>query len=265
VAEKECIQNDDASNVMKTLILSDVHANWPALEAVLGAEPNVDQIVCLGDLVNYGPQPAECVAWAMQLRPGSRIIQGNHDAAFGRDDDPRCTPAYQWLAKAMQSATTHLLTREMKQFLTQLPAMDWFPLGEAECVACHAIPSDPLYGYLSEQSALTLWESEINVAGHPDLLLLGHTHVPMKTQFQRTLVINPGSVGQPKHGDSRAAYAVWEDGTVTLRRVAYPVDETIRAFEGLKVPLPVQQRLVEELRTGRVGAIGSSLATKGVR
>jgi predicted phosphodiesterase len=238
---------------VKILLLSDIHGNWPALEAVLHAEPGADRILCLGDLVNYGPQPAECVAWAMRLGPDCRVLQGNHDRAFGMGDDPRCAPAYQWLASAMQSATSHLLTREMKQFLARLPAMDWFPLGDTECIACHAIPSDPLYGYLSERSALTLWESELNVAGHPDLLLVGHTHVPMKTQFQRTLIVNPGSVGQPKHGDPRAAYAVWQDGTVTLRRVAYPVEETIRAFVGLKVPMPVQQRLVEELRTGRTG------------
>jgi predicted phosphodiesterase len=238
---------------MRILLLSDIHGNWPALQAVLHAEADISQIICLGDLVNYGPQPAECVAWAMRFGAEGRVIQGNHDAAFGRDDDPRCTPAYQWLASAMQSATSHLLTREMKQFLAQLPAMDWFPLGDAECVACHAIPSDPLYGYLSEGSALTLWESELNVACHPDVLLVGHTHVPMKTQFQRTLVINPGSVGQPKHGDSRAAYAVWQDGTVTLKRVAYPVEETVRALDALEVQLSVKQRLVEELRTGRTG------------
>ena len=235
---------------MRVLILSDVHGNWPALQAVLQAESNLDQIICLGDLVNFGPQPAECVAWAMRLGAGDLAIQGNHDRALGMGADPRCTPAYQWLANATQSATANFLDRSMKHFLAKLSPIKRFELGNASCVACHAIPSDPLYGYLTERSALTLWESEFNVAGHPDLLLLGHTHVPMKTQFQRTLVLNPGSVGQPKHGDPKAAYAAWEDGTVALRRVVYPVEETVRAIEALNLPAEAKHRLVEELRTG---------------
>ncbi len=246
---------------MKVLILSDIHGNWPALQAVLHAEPIPDQILCLGDLVNYGPQPAECVTWAMRLGTGDHVIQGNHDRAFGVDEDPRCTPAYQWLANAMQTATANLLNREMKHFLATLPPIERFRLSGASCVACHAIPSDPLYGYLSEQSGLTRWESEFNLAGHPDLLLLGHTHVPMKTQFQRTLVVNPGSVGQPKHGDPRAAYAVWQDGRAALRQVAYDVEETVRSFAGLNLPGPASQRLVKELRTGRAAQSGAVVAS----
>jgi hypothetical protein len=61
--------------VMKILLLSDIHGNWAALQAVLAAEPDVDQILCLGDLVNYGPQPAECVAWAMKTLALDRLIQ----------------------------------------------------------------------------------------------------------------------------------------------------------------------------------------------
>jgi predicted phosphodiesterase len=239
---------------MKVLIVSDIHGNWPALQAVLNAELNTDQIICLGDLVNYGPQPAECVAWAMRLGSNSRVIQGNHDRAFGMDDDPHCTPAYQSLASAVQSATSHLLTWEMKHFLAKLPPLERFRLGEASCVACHAIPSDPLYGYLTEQSGMTLWESEFDLASHPDLLLLGHTHVPMKTQFQRTLVVNPGSVGQPKHGDPRAAYALWQDGFVALKRAPYPVEDTVRAFAQVDIEATAKHRLVEELRTGRQAA-----------
>ena len=117
-------------------------------------------------------------------------------------------------------------------------------------MACHATPADPLYQYLGEESAMGLWESELVRAGHPDFLFVGHSHQPMKRQFQRTMVVNPGSVGQPKQGDPRAAYAIWGDGKVTLRRVAYEVEQTVRALDRLALEPPIMSRLRTILRTG---------------
>ena len=239
---------------MTILIISDIHGNWPALQAVLAAEPDVDQILCLGDLVNYGPQPAECVRWAMGLGPPSLVVQGNHDRAFGLDSDPHCAPAYRVLARAVQLATSHLLTPAMRRFLGALEPLHRLRWGSASCVACHAIPSDPLYGYLGGQGDSTLWGSEIVQAGQPDHLFVGHTHVPMKKQFQRTLVVNPGSVGQPKDGDPNAAYAVWNDGAVRLRRARYDVEQTVGAFSRLGLDSKAVQSLIRVLRGG--GSIG---------
>lgn len=97
---------------------------------------------------------------------------------------------------------------------------------------------------------MTSWESELLVANEPDFLFLGHTHLPMKTRFRRTLVVNPGSVGQPKHGDPRAAYAVWENGEVALCRIDYDFEETIWAYKGLGLEAGVLHSLSETLRTG---------------
>ncbi len=235
---------------MKLLIISDIHGNWPALQAVLHAELEADQILCLGDLVNYGPQPAECVGWAMDNLSSEWLIQGNHDRAFGCDEDPHCSGPYQRLAATVQDATARHLSVEMKQFLAELQPLQRFRLGEAMFVACHAVPSDPLYHYLAETAPVTLWESELNTAGYPDFLLLGHTHVPMKTQFRKTLVVNPGSVGQPKHGDPQAAYAVWTDGQVVLKRVPYDVEETIAAYGPLGLDSHTVDLLSGVLRTG---------------
>jgi predicted phosphodiesterase len=235
---------------MKVLILSDIHANWPALEAVLAAEPDAGQILCLGDLVNYGPQPAACVSWAIKaLKPGW-LIQGNHDHAVALDADPHCSPAYQVAADATQQMSRRALTGLMKKFLAAQEPARTFRLDGAKCMACHASPSDPLYHYLTEKSSMPIWESELVRAGHPDFLFVGHTHLPMKTQFQRTLVVNPGSVGQPKHGDPRAAYALWEDGRVTLHRVAYDVEKTVHAYDGLGLEPHLVDALCTVLRTG---------------
>ncbi|HZT23873.1 MAG TPA: metallophosphoesterase family protein [Verrucomicrobiae bacterium] len=235
---------------MKMLLISDIHGNWPALQAVLAAEPDADQILCLGDLVNYGPQPAECVAWAMQTLTSEWLIQGNHDRAVGRDEEPRASTPYQALAAATQEWSRQTLTPEMKHFLAALQPLQRFQLNEFICAACHAVPSDPLYAYLPETASVPLWESELNGIGWPDFLFLGHTHQPTKARFRRTLVVNPGSVGQPKDGNPRAAYAIWEDGEVTLRRAAYDVEETIRAYRRTGLNPQTIDTLAEVLRTG---------------
>jgi putative phosphoesterase len=235
---------------MKILILSDIHGNWAALQAVLAAEPDADQILCLGDLVNYGPQPAECVAWAMKTLTSDWLIQGNHDRAVALDEDPRSSVPYMALAAATQGLSKRALASEMKQFLAGLQPLQRFQLDNAICIACHAVPSEPLYEYFPQNSPVTLWESELNAVNYPDFLFVGHTHLPTKTQFRRTLIVNPGSVGQPKDGDPRAAYAVWEDGEVSLRRAEYDVEQTIRAYRGTRLEPHIVDVLAEVLRTG---------------
>ena len=235
---------------MKMLLISDIHGNWPALQAVLAAEPDADQILCLGDLVNYGPHPAECVAWAMKTLTPEWLIQGNHDRAVGLDEDPRSSVPYKALAAATQELSARVVSPEMKQFLASLQPLQRFKLDEIMCVACHAVPSDPLYAYLPETAAVPLWESELNGIGYPDFLFIGHTHKPTKTRFRRTLVVNPGSVGQPKDDDPRAAYAIWDDGEVTLHRAAYDVEETIRAYQSTRLAPQMIDALAEVLRTG---------------
>lgn len=235
---------------MKVLIISDIHGNWPALNAVLEAESDASQIICLGDLVNYGPMPVECVAWAKNLSSSALFLQGNHDRALGLDTDPHCSTAYAALAAITQQFTERLLAPELKEFLAGLEPSARFQMGNAICFACHASAKDPLYHYMPPSSAVTLWESEVIVAKHPDFLFYGHTHLPLITRFRKTLIVNPGSVGQPKDGDPRAAYAIFENGEISLRRAAYNIEETIRAYDGLGLPPHILDKLSTVLRTG---------------
>lgn len=131
---------------MKALIISDIHGNWPALRAVLDAEPNINQILCLGDLVNYGLQPVECVEWVKDTFSSWIFLQGNHDRALGSNADPHCSAAYMALAAATQKFTEQLLAPEFKQFLAGLRPLHRCQLQGARCVACNAYPKDPLYG-----------------------------------------------------------------------------------------------------------------------
>ncbi len=253
---------------MKCLILSDIHGNWPALQALLAAEPNVDQILCLGDLVNYGPQPVECIAWAMKLSLPARVIQGNHDRAFARGIEPHCAPANRPFAIAMKVATSSFPATKMKEFLAGLEPLQTFHWQNFSCFACHSVSNHPFNSEFAQRHNESNWHvSEYTrmhtdiiltgvsdklfvMVGHPDFLFLADSHVAMQAKLYGTVVVNPGSVGMPADGDPRAAYAVWQDGEVTLRRVAYDIEETVRAFEFLNLDEHIKRQLVKGLRTG---------------
>ena len=234
---------------MKVLILSDVHANRAALDAVLAAEPETEKVLCLGDLVAYGPNPVECVEWAMRKGADAWLLQGNHDRAVAKNEDPRCSPPYRHLAKVTHGFSRSLLSGGMCTFLGNLEPLISLQIDGTRCTACHAAPSDPLYRYLRVSGTEQL-EHELEIAGHPDFLFFGHTHWPMNRRFGKTVVVNPGSVGQPKDGDVRAAYAVWQNGEVQLRRAAYNVEETAQALAGTALDPADIAALSHVLRTG---------------
>jgi predicted phosphodiesterase len=235
---------------MKLLIISDIHGNMPALRAVLDAESNADEILCLGDLVDYGPQPRECVEWAMANVPERRLIQGNHDWGLASAHDPKPAPPYRHLTSVTQEFSMGVIDDGLRKFLGELLPLRSFALGGAACVACHAAPSDPLFKYMRLNGGSGQVERELEIAGNPDLLIFGHTHWPIATHVGKAQLINPGSVGQPKDGNPSAAYATWVDGKVFLRRAAYNVDETARAYAATPIPKEDVDSLVEVLRSG---------------
>jgi putative phosphoesterase len=233
---------------MKILIISDIHANLAALQAVLAAETDPDLTVCLGDLVDYGPQPAECVAL---VRANAQIVvMGNHDYAVGEREDPHCSPAYRHLAQVTRDYSIQSLDDNAAQFLASLPREARFEKIGARFAAFHAAPSDPLFQYLPPDTQDRVWEIEAECAHYPDLLLLGHTHLPMVRKVGSTTIVNPGSVGQPKDGDPRAAYTIWEDGEIQLRRAEYDIQRTADAFHGTDLAPDDVARLIAILRSG---------------
>ena len=217
---------------MKLLMTSDLHGNWPALLAVAQNEENVDGVACLGDIVNYGPNPAQCVEWVQSNVKVGWAVQGNHDRAVGCDEDPKCSGPYRKLAAEMQRYTRKQVRQAGRAFLARLPTSTTPVLkGGAIFFFCHAAPTDPLYAYV-EQGDTKRWSRECEFAGYPDFLFCGHTHLPFICKIGRTTVVNPGSVGQPKGGDPCAHYAVWRDGEVTLRSVAYDIEKVVKDLDG---------------------------------
>lgn len=244
---------------MRILLISDVHANLIALDAVIKDAGNFDQVWCLGDVVGYGPQPNECIG---RLREFDLIcMAGNHDLAvvgkaglwdFTRD----ARDAIFW--------TRHWLTSENHDWLNTLSEK---PLAmEYGITLVHGSPRDPLWEYIVEREV-----AKDNLAFlETPVCLYGHTHQPvifrkpwdgLKVLEERFLVdsplrltldrmlINPGSVGQPRNEDARAAYALIDlDAlTITHRRVIYDVTATQKLMRQANLP----NRLIRRLRFGQ--------------
>ena len=230
---------------MKAVIISDIHGNYDALRSL---PESYDELWVLGDLVNYGPEPYPVVDYVRNR--AKFVVRGNHDHAVGFGTDPRCTPRYAAMAAATQEFTESELCVAQKRFLHDLPCTTHFMRGNQWIYLCHAIPSNPLYGYCPPESEQ--WPKEVRDLTEADVILVGHTHIPFTRQIGDKLVVNPGSLGQPKTGTPEARYAVWEDGRIELKRYEYPVEETIRELEALHLDKEVQGELISALTTGAV-------------
>ena len=227
---------------MKIAILSDIHGNLEALKSVADS---FDELWVLGDLVNYGPNPGEVVDFVR--RNATLVVCGNHDYAIGTGADPRCSPAFREMAQAMQAFTESILSVDQKAYLHRLPANAQREVDGKRFFLCHATPSDPLYAYGSPDPAF--WAMEA-AAVDADILLVGHTHLPFVLNLGMKQVVNPGSVGQPKHGHCEACYAVWEDGHITLKARPYEVDTTVERLLALPIKESIRKQLAGVLRSG---------------
>lgn len=234
-------------SMARVLVLADVHANLRALEAVIRDAREAggfDHVWVLGDLVGYGPEPEECVSRLRGL--GALCVAGNHDLGVTGGIDLRrfsedAARVCEWTAGRLSSASA--------TYLRGLPLR----LHTPPFLLVHGSPRDPVWEYVdSADTALRVarWCSEVHCfSGHTHRPSVYHMEsvredvaVPSETAHTATLrsrlLINPGAVGQPRDGDSRAAYAVYDCslGTVSLRRVVYDVDAV--ALDVMRFGLP---------------------------
>ena len=222
---------------MTVALLSDVHANLVALEAVLGALPAVEAIWVMGDTVGYGPEPADTLALLRER--GARIVAGNHDRAVGTGGGLELFNPY---ARSAAEQHRSWLNGEDRDLLASLP-LTLAPADGYEI--CHGSPRDPLWEYVFDARIATTAMGGTAAAR----CCVGHTHIPARfATGDGRVMINPGSVGQPRDGDARAAYALLELATaaVVFERVAYDVGKTQRRMRARGLP----EMLVERLRFG---------------
>lgn len=240
---------------MRLAVLSDIHSNLAALDAVSSDMPAVDQIWALGDIVGYGPQPNEVIRRLQEL--GVRAVTGNHDgAAIGTVDaswfNPDAAAAIRW--------TTSVLDENSQAYLAALPQVR----RDGELTAVHGSPREPIWEYIADPAI-----AAANLdAFETSLCLFGHTHLPLIyradgiqitvvpanvsapiTLDERRALINPGSVGQPRDGNPDASYLVLdtEARTAEFHRVRYEIELTQRLMREVGLP----RWLVERLAIGR--------------
>jgi diadenosine tetraphosphatase ApaH/serine/threonine PP2A family protein phosphatase len=239
---------------MRIAVLSDIHSNLVALDAVLGAIGSVDAVWHLGDVVGYGPEPDGVVDRLRGLDAAG--VRGNHDAAAagGSEIDwfnPEARAAMEWTRTAISDAT--------RDWLAALPLRHI----DSDFTLVHGSPRDPIWEYVTTPNLAKAGLSAIGTRHG----LHGHTHIPvaftevdgrMRTLVPRSgntvalgegrMLLNPGSVGQPRDGDPRASYLVLdtERGTAAWGRVAYDIDAVQAAMRAVGLP----NRLVDRLRVG---------------
>ena len=217
---------------MKVGLVSDIHGNKVALDAVLEDMPSVDALLCAGDVVGYNPWPAECVAWVREA--GVPTVMGNHDRAVAGGG----SFSFNSQAGAGVRYTREHLSEEDIAWLGDLP--DTRVSVDDRVKVVHGHPDDPDRYTFPREFAPGLLDEE-------DVLVLGHTHIQHHAVFEEGIVVNPGSVGQPRDGAPRAADAIvdMDEMSVDERRVEYDVDRVVAAVEEADLPGEIGRRLRE--------------------
>jgi predicted phosphodiesterase len=241
---------------MRILIISDIHANFTALEAVLADAPQADAVWCLGDLVGYGPDPNECVIRVQQL-PNLVCLLGNHDAAVAGVIDinsfnNEARLAVLWTQDVIEGDNLKYL-----QGLSPQTVIDSVSLA-------HGSPRQPIWEYLLDTR--TAYEN-FEFFETP-YCFVGHSHLPVVFQLEKEqgtsdlsipaanssqkmvprAIYNPGSVGQPRDRDPRAAYALFDSDrqTWSLQRVSYDIQSVQERMRSARLP----ERHIQRLRAG---------------
>jgi putative phosphoesterase len=230
------------AGAMRILLVADIHANWAALQAI--DEP-CDVCLCLGDLVDYGLEPGPCIDWVRQHV--AHTVRGNHDHGVAQNVLVSGRNGFKYLTGVTRPLTRATLADDELRFLSRLPVTRMVTLDDTRFLLVHGTPRDPLDEWAPNEAEF--WARRLQNVD-TDVICVGHTHQPYVLEVDGKLVINPGSVGQPRDGDPRAAYAVIDDFNVELKRVEYPVEATVRTVQESALPEAAKDLLIDVFRTG---------------
>ncbi|UOY10298.1 metallophosphoesterase [Methanonatronarchaeum sp. AMET6-2] len=224
---------------MSIALISDVHGNLPALEAVLGEIGDVDRVLCAGDIVGYNPFPKEVIKVFQE--EGIRSVVGNHDKAVVTGDTSWFNP---YAAEAVEWTRNQLNQKEIN-YLSNLKERISIDVGGERLTITHGSPR-------SVEEYVCPTTIDIKLRGmvsevESKYLVLGHTHLPMMKEFKEGIVINPGSVGQPRDGDPQASYCIFnpQEKQCTIHRVKYDIDTVANKIKEIGLPEKHARRLYQ--------------------
>ncbi len=243
---------------MRILIISDIHSNHVALDTVLKQAGTVDRVWCLGDVVGYGPEPNECIATLSKLDP--LCLAGNHDWVV---TDRLDSEEFNSDARRAVLWTRERLTVDNLEWLHSLPERVAPQLGKFTLV--HGSPRHPIWEYVLTppvaRANFSLFDTPVCLMGHTHVPVIFHLNASRRavtaepfledtplTLGTEKVMINPGSVGQPRDGDPRASYALLETETMTM--VHHRVDYDIRATQAKMEQAQLPSRLIARLTYG---------------
>ncbi len=250
---------------MKRALISDVHANLEALTAVLAdiREQEVTEVYCLGDIVGYGPNPCECLDQV--IKTSKVTILGNHDQATLFDPDgfnPVALQAVYWTREQLETgAGTPAQVNQRWDFLGELPRTH----AEGDYLFVHGSPREPTNEYVFPEDVYNQRKMDALFSRVPKYCFQGHTHIPgiftVDREFltpedvdyryrlgDEPVMVNVGSVGQPRDNDPRCCYVIIDDDILTYRRVSYDVDKTAQKIYDIS---DLDNMLGDRLRAGR--------------
>lgn len=251
---------------MPTALISDIHANLDALQVVLNdiEQKEVDRVLCLGDIIGYGPNPRECLDLVMDKCAWA--LMGNHDFAVLYEPTSFNTSAESaafWTRRQFEFEPDADLRRQRWEFLGSLEVRH----RDDTALWVHASPRRPINEYIFPDDVVTAPAKMTNIFDRiEDKCCVGHTHVPgvftdepdfyppgdlggrYSFRDDEKCIINPGSVGQPRDRDPRAAYALMDDNGVEFIRLEYDIDAVVRDVEKTE---GLSDWLGQRLREGR--------------
>jgi predicted phosphodiesterase len=225
---------------VRVLLVSDLHANPFALEVL----PQADVVLCMGDLVDYGPDPRAVIAWCRSR--ADAVVHGNHDRALAYGEGDGVAAAMREASSETRRLHLSLLDEADVEYLRALPQVADLRVGAVTFALTHAVADDPRR-YVQLAEAATSVQLAVP---HAQVIGVGHTHVQGEVQLDGAIAVNPGSLGMSNEG-GRAHYAVWEDGRLTLHSEPYDVVATLAAVDAMPVPDRVRATLRDAFENGR--------------
>jgi putative phosphoesterase len=237
---------------MKILILSDIHANWHALEAIVSDE-SYEYLIFLGDTVDFGPNPRECTRFLMKSAYGQfRGVRGDHDHAMAYGSKCLCSNELKKLSQKTREWGEGLLDSEEIGFFRTLPKSDRFIIEGLSFFITHCNGNDGTHIHTDPDDISIPEHNRPNGRLHHDFVITGHSHKPFIKKVGGTTYLNPGSVGQPRDFNPRASYAVIEDGEATIKRTNYDIEKTVKELQDTSLPKKSVGKLISMLVVGGI-------------